>query len=370
MKETRYYKGQDVRAVESPYEAAFNLANMILVSIRRSRLILIGLLIVLVYYLATIVGAIVFNIVYGWNRLLNAVGVVVSLIMLSIAIIAIWRIFQSNAFMKELGSHQELMLKIGSIDTSSRAEPEGGSGGRMTGRPEAGLMSLVQSASSHSRTLAVTFRYVVGFIATWWIAGASFLAIQAYRFGTSLQDWQLDWLLPGGIDFMILVAATGLILLVLSRYEFFRRRYEAIDYALNVQPAAIPEGRDAIERFRKFAASQTADGRMTDDAAWKKGEYFDALAETGHGMLLVKYAKGVPSADDVRTLRKKAAEQCGPKPLDRVVLLFKEVATEPVSDEAYDLANEALVRGRDVGSVQLVAEGADGNYDFMPTVSF
>lgn len=370
MRESRYYKGRDERAVENPYEAAFMLAEMVQGSIRRSRLMLFGLLAVFVLYIATIFAAIAFNISYGWNRLLNVVGVVVSLIMLIIAFVAVWRIFRSDAFIKDLGSHQELMLKIGSMDAGSGTDHVGGGGGRMTGRPEAGLMSLVQSASSHSRNLAVTFRYIVGFIAAWWLSGSSYLAIQAYRFGTVLQDWQFDWLLPGGIDFVVLVAATGVIIIVLARYEFFRRRYEAIEYALRVQPAAVPEGRDAVERFRRFVASQAADERLANDSTWKRGEYFDALAETGRGLLLIKHMEGTPSADDVRTLRKKAAEVCGTRPLDRAVLVFRDDESRPVSDEAYDLATEALVRGRDVGSVQLVAEGVDGSYDLMPVVSF
>jgi len=71
--------------------------------------------------------------------------------------------------------------------------------------------------------------------------------------------------------------------------------------------------------------------------------------------------------DDVAEFRSKASAG---GPLRHAFLIFPEDPDEPLSESVYDdVIRGPILAGREPCTIELVMEGADGLYDFIPVVS-
>ena len=371
MKEKRYFRNKDIRALESPYEASFELAEIFGRLSRSLKWNLKILIIIFLYYSAVIIGVIVFNILYGTNVKLNMFSVAFSIFMLYLTVYSLKLLFESHTFLTDLRFNQELMMKIkkrteeGDFDIVDKKEL------RTKDDPIKGLINLIESTSRYSKNITSAFKLIVGFIAVWYIAGIIFFSIQVYRFGLEIDRWTLDWLLPGGIDISVAVIATILILLVRDKFEFARKRYEAIEYAMSLTPIEIPEGDDPVRRYIEYLMGQTGYEQLKAGGSLKKGPYFDAELHTAGGAVFVKYLKNTPKIADIKKFKERVIENAVNDRLDRAVIIFKEDPKTLLSDEVYHRVLEEPVKlKKDICSIQLVIEGKDKKYDFIPVVSF
>jgi len=371
MKENRYFKNRDIRAVENPYEASFELAYYF-GSFSRSMILSLKILMVLfVYYSILIIGVIVYNLAYGTNFGLNMFSVVFSMFMLFLTFTAIRQLVKSHRFLKDLDSHQDLMLKI-------KEKADGGNyyqtvkrESNIKDRPIEGLMRLVISTSEFSKKIAQTFKLIIGFISVWFLAGILYFFIQFYRFGPDIQSWKLDWLLPGGIDLTISVLAIILIYLIYAKFDFIRIRYEFIEYAMTQPVEEIPKGQTPIERYKNFLTSKTEYEQFAKKEYWLKGDYFDAEFDGIKGKVFVKYLKKVPKKEDVQTFREQVINKAHKKSIDRAVMIFKEALEAQLLDDTYDfLVDTPIELKKEICAIQFVVEGMDGKYDFIPMISF
>ncbi len=371
MKENRYFKYRDIRAVENPYEASFELADYFGSFSRSMKLSLKVLMVLFTYYSILIIAVIVFNLAYGTNFGLNMFSVAFSLFMLFLTITAIRQLMKSHRFLKDQGSHQDLMLKI-------KEKADGGNYYQNVKResyikesPMEGLMRLIISTSEFSKKIARTFKLIIGFICIWFLAGIIYLSIQFYRFGSDVSSWKLDWLLPGGIDLTISVLAIILIFLVHEKFDFFRIRYEFIEYAMAQPVEEIPEGQTPIERYKNFLTSKKGYQQFAKNEYWVKGDYFDAEFDGIKGKVFVKYLDKVPQKEDIQRFREQVINRAHKKSIDRAVIIFKEDLKAPLLDDPYNfLVYYPIQLKKEICAIQFVVEGIDGKYDFIPMISF
>ncbi|UCF08189.1 MAG: hypothetical protein JSW28_00405 [Thermoplasmata archaeon] len=371
MKENRYFKNRDIRAVENPYEASFELANYFRGFSRSMKLSITILMVFFAYYSIGIIAIIIFNLMYGTNFGLNVFSVAFSMFMLFLTFTAIRQLMRSHSFLKDLGSHQDLMLKIQDKADNGQYYKNEKVDLKIQGSPTEGLMGLIISTSKFSKKIARTFRLITGFISVWFLAGIFYLTIQFYRFGPDVSSWKLDWLLPGGIDLSISLLAVILIFLVHKKFDFFRIRYEFIEYAMNQPVEDIPKGQTPIERYKHFLTSKNGYKQFAGNEYWVKGDYFDAEFDGIKGRVFVKYLKKVPQKEDIQTFRERVINRAHKKPIDRAVIIFKEDPRSPLSDDTYTfLVDNPIELKREICAIQLVLEGMDGKYDFIPIISF
>jgi len=371
MKENMYFKNRDIRAVESPYEASFELADYFGGFSRSMKLSLMVLVVLFAYYSIVIIAIIIFNLTYGANFGLNVFSVAFSMFMLSLTFTAIRQLMKSHRFLKDLGSHQDLILKIQDKADNGQYYKKEKVDTKIQGSPVEGLMGLIISTSEFSKKIARTFRLIIGFISVWFLAGIFYLSIQFYRFGFDVSSWKLDWLLPGGIDLSISVLAVVLIFLVHKKFDFFRIRYEFIEYAMNQPVEEIPEGQTPIERYKHFLTSKNGYEQFAENEYWVKGDYFDAEFDGKKGKVFVKFLSKVPGKEDIQRFREQVIIRVRKKSMDRAVIIFREEPESPLSDDTYTfLVDNPVKLKKEICAIQLAAEGTDGKYDFTPIISF
>ncbi|UCE39316.1 MAG: hypothetical protein JSW00_08885 [Thermoplasmata archaeon] len=371
MKENRYFKNRDIRAVENPYEASFELAEYFGSFSRSMKLSLKVLVVLFAYYSMVIIGSIVFNLAYGTNFGLNMFSVAFSIFMLVITITAIREFMKSHRFLKDLSSHQDLMLKIKEKVVSGPNYQNVKVESKIMVSPMEGLMKLIINTSLFSKKIARTFKLIIGFVFVWLFAGIIYLSIQFYRFGPDIQSWKLDWLLPGGIDLSMSVLAVILIFLVHKKFDFVRIRYEFIEHAMAQPVEEIPKGQTPVDRYKNFLTAKKGYERFAKNEFWVKGDHFDAEFDGIKGKVFVKYLEKVPQKEDIQTFREQVINKAGKRSLDRAVIIFKEDHEVPLPDDAYNfLVDTPIKLKKEICAIQLVIEGMDGKYDFIPTVSF
>lgn len=371
MKENRYFKGQDIRAVENPYEAAFELADNVK-DFSKSALLKIKILIgIFIYYSVVILGVIGFNILFGKVFSLIIFSIIFSIFMLIIALIAEKLLITSHIFFQDIRSHHNLMLKIERVTKGDfnlfklKKKPT------IKGNPMKSLMDLISITSDYSKKISKTFKVVTGFIGLWYLAGILYLSIQFFRFGPDSNEWEIDWLLPGGIDLIIAVLATVLILILNDQFNFVFKRYSSIEYALAQKPVNIPKSKNPISRYMEYLSKQYNLNNLQKQEYTDKNTYFDGEFDTKKGMIFVKYLKENPKSGDLQRFKERVIQQCGHRSLYLAVLIYQETFTEPISDDVYMFVIENPIRiGRQICNIQLVIEGEDGKYDFIPIISF
>ena len=371
MKENRYFKNRDIRAVENPYEAAFDLADYFGSFSRSMRLSLIVLIVLFAYYSIGIIAIIIFNLVYGSNFGLNIFSIAFSMFMLYLTFTAISQLVKSYRFLKDLRSQQELMMKI-------KEKADGGNYYQtvkkefnITSSPIEGLMGLIISTSEFSKKIANTFKLIIGFICVWFLAGTIYLSIQFYRFGPDLTTWKQDWLLPGGIELLISMLAIVLIYLVYAKFDFVRIRYEFIEYAMNQPVEEISKGQTPIERYKNFLTSKKGYEQFAKNEYWLKGDYFDAEFDGIRGKIFVKYLKKVPQKKDIQTFSEQVIDKAHKKAIDRAVIIYKEDLKALLLDDTYNFLMDTPIKmKKEICAIQFVVEGMDGKYDFIPMISF
>jgi hypothetical protein len=371
MKENRYFKGRDIRAVENPYEASFELAETFGDLAGSLKMSLKVLVVIMIYYSGVIIGVIIFNMIYGTNPQLNAFSVVFSMFMLFLTLFALRMIINSHTFLRDLGSNQELMMKIKTRAQEGNFDYIGEKELSVRDDPIKGLLGLIQSTSQYSKNISRAFKLIIGFIAVWYFAGILYLSVQFYRFGLEMDKWRFDWLLPGGIDITVSVLATILIILVRAKFEFAKKRYKAINYAMDSSPPGIPQGEDPIQRYSRYMVGQKGYEQLKERKFWTKGPYFDAEMATSRGMIFIKYLKQTPEMDDVSTFQEKVRAKAGKNKLNRAIIIFREDPKNPLSDQVYQhVLENPLKLKKEICNIQLVIEGEDKKYDLIPVVSF
>ncbi len=92
------------------------------------------------------------------------------------------------------------------------------------------------------------------------------------------------------------------------------------------------------------------------------------MLRTGPGKVLVKALDGTPDSDALADFIRHARAQ-GPG-IRHAVLLFPEDLDKTLQDAVYDeVVNNPVRAGNELFTVELVMEGQDGFYDFIPVVS-
>ncbi len=280
---------------------------------------------------------------------------------------AVYGLIRSNIFMKDLRSHQNLMLKIEQLSDKGFDEDTEKKQMKMKGSPGKGLMSLIYSTSQHSKKIARIYRLVLIFTSIMCVVGIIQVFIWVYN-PASLSVFALVHSL---IQIFCLFIAVLLIYLIHEKFDFVRIRYLSIEYALKEHPVSIPKGNTPVERYHNFVALHKGYEYLAENRYWKRGSYFDAEVESKKGQIFVKYLENVPTIKDIETFRSQVKKRSGNGPLNRTVLIYNESSTDQLSDEAYDLViGKPIIQGKDICNIQLVIEGKDGKYDFIPVVSF
>ena len=371
MNENRYFKGRDLRAVENPYDAAFELAgsvNKFSSGALQKVKVLIG---IFIYYIIIILGVIYFNLFFGKNWNLVIFSIIFSFVMLIITIIVEKWLIASYRFFQDLQANHQLLIKIEYLPDENFNEIKAAKKQKIKENPMVGLLELISVTSDHSKKISKTLKFVIGFISLWYLAGIIYLSIQTYRFGIDANSWEFDWLLPGGIDLVIAILATALILILNGQFDFIHARYTSIDYALRSQSLTIPNARTPIDSYVKYLSSNQNYKYLNNKALWKKGKYFDLEVETKKGMILLKYLKRIPQLVDVKKLKDHVNQHYSNRQLNLVILLFKESLTEPLPDDLYNYVIENPIKfDNKICNIQLVIECNDGKYDFIPIISF
>lgn len=367
MKEYHEFKGRDIRAVENPYEAAFELAGMAGAFSRRTLLWLLVLMFFFIFYMILTVFVIFLNL-YVYNQSdLRYLGLAMAFVNIGMGALSLWWIAVSFRSFRLIGQNHGLLRRLDSV------APEMGPGAVGTepiagARPQTAINGLIETTIGDSRRLLATFRFVYLFIGLWMVNALVYFIIQSARFGPNLFGWTLDWIIPGGFggDAFVFLAVS-----ILSYYnahqsfEFLKARYQAIEYAMNRPRAKVPSGANILERYKAFLALQ---GEYRDISGWKTDSYFNGVLGTLSGKMLVKAQDGTPDLDVLAEFVRHARAQ-GPK-VRHAVLLYPEDPDRPLPEAVYDKAvNDPIRLGNRLCSVELVMEGRDGLYDLVPVVS-
>jgi hypothetical protein len=367
LKEYGEFKGRDVRAVENPYEAAFELAGTAGAFSRRTLMWLSVLAFFFFFYMALTVFVIYLNL-YVFNRSdLRYLGLAMALVNIGMGVLSLWRIASSISSFRLIGRNHALLQKL---DSATPGKPAGTFEARPSAgaRPQSAVNGLIETVIADSRELLVKFRFVYLFIALWMVNAVIYFTIQSVRFGPNLLGWTLDWIMPGGFGadaFFFLAISIIAYLKARDRFDFLRARYQAIEYEMGRPRAKVPAGGSPLERYQAFLATGTAYG---SPSGWKKAAYFDGVLEGQSGKVLVKALAGTPDAEALAGFVSHARAQG--ENVRHAVILYPEDPDKPLADTVYnEVVNNPIRVGSALFAVELVMEGRDGFYDFIPVVS-
>jgi hypothetical protein len=366
LKEYPEFRGRDLRAVENPYEAAFELADMAGDFSRRTVLWLWALVFFFSIYMALTCLVIYFNLYVFNQSVLRYLGLAMAAVNLVVGALSLWWISTSMRSLGSIGRNHGLLVKID--ETAAGEYPKSTNAGAIKSTPQNALNSLIRTTMTESRQLLAKFRLVYSFITLWMVNALLYYTIQSFRFGFNIVQWKLDWIVPGGFGvdaFIFLVVSIIAYLRTRDRFVFLSTRYDAIDYALNRPRAKVPAGADSLERFKAFLASKND---YRDGSGWKKEAYFDGIFQTPSGKMLVKSLQRTPDDEALAEFVRHARAQ-GPN-VRHAVMLYPEEAARPLPESVYNEVVRNPVRfekGR--CTVELVMEGQDGFYDLIPVVS-
>ena len=367
MREYPEYRDHDIRAVENPYEAVFELAGMVGRSSRGMVRWLTVLMLFFLFYMSLTVAIIYLNLSLFNQSDFKYLGIAMALANLCVGSLCVAWLSRSMRSFRGLGQTHSLLQKI------DQAAPEKAPGAREAGpamatKPRNALNGLIETTISDSRRLVGNFRLVYLFIALWFINALISFIIQSVRFGPDLLHWKLDWLAPGGtgLDAMVfLVVSTIAYLKARNWFVFLSTRYAAIEYALNRPKAKIPSGATPLDRFKAYLAASEG---YSDAAGWERSAYFDGVLRAAGGTVLVKVLDAAPDqealAEFIRHMRAHGTDT------RHAIVIYPEDPERPLSEAVYDFIISNPVRlGKELCTVELVMEGRDGLYDFVPVVS-
>ena len=186
-----------------------------------------------------------------------------------------------------------------------------------------------------------------------------------------------------------------------SFFDYFALRHRVIQHLRNADPVVyIPEGKDSVHRILNHLAATNPDvraviaipGAMTAPAllTGKSGlaYSFDAYVRsppsavrriTGFGhagfAIFAKAFDHTPTLADVQALKAAVADasEATRIPPARVLAIWKGKGTETVTPDVYEFVTKDAIRVTLRGStfvctLELVREGDDGTYDFIPIV--
>lgn len=184
-------------------------------------------------------------------------------------------------------------------------------------------------------------------------------------------------------------------------FDYFALRHRVIQRLRSADPVVfIPEGKDSVHRILTYLAATSPDvravmaipGAVTTPAllTGKSGlaYNFDGYVRSepsavrrvtgfGHAGFAI-FAKGfdhTPALADVQALKSAVADICVATrvPPARVLAIWKGKGTETVAPDVYEFVTKDAIRVTIRGStficsLELVREGEDGTYDFIPVV--
>ncbi len=415
MKQNRYYEQKDLRAVEAPYDAAFDLAGRLRGMTHSSRVMLFLLTgyfaLTTLFFGMAIIGltaGIIFLTFFGSHievltvemTVLAVVAMVFMLILLLFITYISYRsargLYRSFRFLGDMRANHDLLNRIHTTDWRNemrhfhrrlhrtmrsihdRVHPghkrkRGGSAEPPSQEPEPfqstvppgqGLMALIGGAADHSRSLMETSRTVMTFIIIMCLL-LVFVAVGAVMTAGG------PAFMPGvcGISFYFVLFI--LMWIVGTRFQFVSERYQSIRYAMDLEPVKVPKGKDPLMRYAKFLTRQRGYEGLKDRTRWKRDGYFNARLETERGLIFIKGHKGPPTMSQLEDFRREAHSAAQERTIDRAIILFKEHPKRELTEEVYmDVIHRPIIHDDEVCSIQLVAEGQDGTYDFTPVLSF
>ncbi len=367
LKEYPDFKGRDIRAVENPYEAAFELSAHINRFARSTGHWIIGLDLFFSFYIILTIAVVYLNI-YEFNQSdLKYLGIAMGLVNIIIGTYSSLLLGRSYLSLARINQDHGLLERIDRIDSGRYAEAEG------AGRPDQGvgarniLDSLIDEVGKDSEKLFRTFRLVYLFIFVWMANAAISYVIQFYRFGPDLLTWKLDWLAPGGsgLDAILFLAFSVIAYKkVHARFDFISRRHKAIEYALNRPRPLVPPGATPLERYKSFIDGQMGPGT----SGWTSTAYFTGVRAFPSGTVLVKALDGTPDPEALAEFIRHARAQGGN--VRHAVILYPEDPDKPLPEAVYEeVVNNPVRAGKELFTVELVMQGRDGFYDFIPVVS-
>lgn len=367
MKEYAEFKGRDIRAVENPYEAAFELAEMAGAFSRRTVAWLWVLMLFFIFYMALTVLTIQMNIYIFNQSALRYLGIAMAFINIGMGALCLTWINSSMRSFGSIGRNHSMLRKIDGT-TAEQYLQAGKPGPSAAHRPQNALNGLIETTISDSRRLMATFRFVYMFIALWMVNALVYFTIQSVRFGPNIFGWTLDWIGPGGFGldaFVFLAVSIVAYLKAKDRFVFLSTRYNAIEYALNHPRAKVPAGANSLERFKAFLASQDV---YRHGSGWKKEAYFDWIFQAPSGKMLVKNLDVAPDDEALAGFVRHARAQ-GPD-VAHAMIVYPEDSERPLPESVYDEVVRNPVRSENgLFTVELVMEGWDGYYDLIPVVS-
>ena len=369
LKEYPEMPGRDIRAVENPYEAVFELAGTVGDFSRRTVLWLGVLAFFFLFYIALTIFVVYMNL-YVFNASdLRYLGLAMACINIVLGLVSLYWISLSLRSFRLIGRNHGLLLKVDCADPGKNpASPAPPNASRA--RPQNALNGLIETTISDSRRLLGTFRYVYLFIAVWMVNAVVFFCIQSFRFGPNIMEWagKLDWIGPGGFGgdaFLFLLVSSVAYLMARRRFDFLVARYQAIEYAMNRPRMRILPGDTAFDRYKAFI---TAQGDFGPGARVGRPAYFSGTLEAPSGTILVKALERTPDLDCLAEFVRHA--RAHGTAISHAVLLYPDDADSPLPEAVYEeVVNSPVRTGKELFTVELVMEGNDGFYDFIPVVS-
>lgn len=366
MKEHPGFKGRDIRAVENPYEAAFELSAHISSFARSTGRWIMALLVFFLLYLSLTLAIIYANI-YIFNQTdLRYLGISMGLLNLGLGGYSIWLLVRSHRTLAGIQRDHGLIGRLDNIGTANQKQPVLEAGPE-PGRSAQGILDrLLEATGKDSDSLFLTFRMVYLFIVVWMANALVYFFIQAFRFGAGLAAWKVDWIAPGGTGMdaiFFLVLSTIAYLKVRARLDFIRTRYKAIAYALGRPRAKVPSGATPVERYKSFIEGQMGPGA----SGWSTTAYFPAVRAFASGTVLVKALDATPDPEALAEFVRHARAQG--ENIRHAVLLYPEDPERPLPEAVYnEVVSNPIRVGKALFTVELVMEGRDGFYDFIPVV--
>ncbi len=183
MKEHAEFKGMDIRAVENPYEAAFELAKKINLTARSTRNWIIVLYSFFSFYVILSMAVIYANLMVFNQSDLKYLGVAMGLLNIGLGCYAEWLLARSYKSFAFIYKDQELLGKIDGIGTGT-FDGTVDAGGSVPPFHAQGLLDrLLKTMENDSEKLFKTSRIVLSFILLWMLNAVIYYSIQIYRFG-------------------------------------------------------------------------------------------------------------------------------------------------------------------------------------------